>query len=196
MKYAESFFAYFKKFPAFTFNDARLFLLKGGASEDYVRKFVSLMCRSERMYRITKGNYTLYRDMDLVGYPFRPFYYGLGYALTYHGVWEQQANQTVITTMNVRSGTRTIFGLNVIIKRIRKDLFFGYNTTKGEHFGFNVSDLEKTLIDTVYYKMKLEDYVYKNMINKIEGSKLNRYFSRYDENISNKVMKLLKRYVR
>jgi predicted transcriptional regulator of viral defense system len=194
MKYKKTFLIHFEQFPIFTYNDARLFLLKGGATEVYIRKFMSLMVKTNAVLRLTKGNYTLHKDINLVGYVFKPFYYGLGTALTYHGLWEQQANLAIITTNNVREGVRPFFGLNVVIKKIPKELFFGYEKVRYETFHFYVSDVEKTFIDMVYCNFIVEEYVYKNIFRKLNMEKVNKYLKRYNKSTKSKVMKLNGQY--
>jgi hypothetical protein len=105
MKYIEAFLEEFKKTPAFTFKDVQRFLESKGSKGKYTKMFIGSMLRTERAYRITNGSYSLYRDIEIVGFPFYPFYYGLGFALTYHGFWKQQASPHVITTRKVRVGT-------------------------------------------------------------------------------------------
>ena len=142
------------------------------------------MLRTDRAYRIAKGSYSLYKDIEVVGFPFYPFYYGLGFALTYHGLWKQQSNLHVITTRKVRTGTRTVFGLNFHVSKISKDMFFGYVYVKGQNFYYPVSDVEKTFIDVLYYGLNLEDYVYANMLKKLDDKKMKKYLKWCNEKVN------------
>jgi len=190
MKYKKTFVEFFSKFPLFSFNDARLFLIKNGASEIYVRKFISLMIKSGAIYRLTKGKYTMHRNGDIIGFAF----HGLGSALNYHNVTEQQYNTTIITPRNIRSGTRVIFGLNSVIYHIPKELFFGYERIKTSNFYVYTSDLEKTLIDMVYFKLVPEDYVYENIARKIEPHRLKDYLKSYKDPVKEEVYRILQNY--
>lgn len=190
MKYKKSFIAHFNRFPLFKFGDAERFLTNIGASSIYARKFMSIVISNGSVYRITRGIYSMHKDINLAGYAFRPFYYGLGTALTHHGLWEQQATQTIITTRNVREGTRVFFGLNATIRRIPEELFFGYVKERYGDFHFYVSDVEKTLIDVVYYKFVVEDYVYANLFRHAGRAKLAGYLKKCPERIRQGVEEL------
>jgi predicted transcriptional regulator of viral defense system len=196
MKYKKAFGEFFSKFPLFNFNDARLFLIKNGASEIYTRKFLSLMIKSGMIYRLTKGKYTMHRNSDIIGFAFQPFYYGLGSALNYHDVTEQQYNTTIITPRNIRSGTRVIFGLNSVIYHIPKELFFGYDRIKTSNFYVYISDMEKTLVDMVYFRLVPEDYVYENIAKKIDPSRLKEYLKNYKDPVKEEVYRILQKYKR
>lgn len=194
VKYKKEFFEHFKKFPLFTFNDASLFLSERGASKDYMRKMISLMLTRGELYRITKGYYTLNKSMEVVGYAFKPFYYGLGSALNHYNLSKQQANQTIVTTKTVRAGVRTVFGINISIKRIPKNLYFGYRDVVGEQFHFYVSDIEKTLLDMIYFDYVVEDYVYKNIFRRVNSNKMKVYLKKYNDRVKTRYNTLKKAY--
>ena len=194
MKYKAGFLVHFKKFPLFTFNDANLFLSDKGASPDYIRRFISLMLRKGQLYRITKGYYTLNRSDEIVGYAFKPFYYGLGFALTRYRLSKQQANPTILTTKKVRPGVREIFGRNVVIENLPLSLYFGYDDVEGGMFHFYLSDVEKTLLDMLYFDYVVEDYVYRNILKQIDRRKMDRYLKRYDKETKIKYDSLTKKY--
>lgn len=190
MKYKKEFAGHFNRFPIFMFGDAERFLSSMGASSAYARKFMSRAVSTGAVYRITKGCYTMHKDINLVGYAFKPFYYGLGTALTHHRLWEQQANQTIITTKNVREGARVFFGLNATIWRIPEGLFFGYAKERYGNFHFYISDVEKTLIDMVYYKFNVEDYVYRNAFSHAGKAKMAAYLKRCPDRVRHGVKEL------
>lgn len=184
MKYVKAFLEEFKKTPTFTFKDVQRFLGSKGSKGKYTKMFIGSMLRTERAYRITNGSYSLYGDIEIVGFPFYPFYYGLGFALTYYGFWKQQANPHVITTRKVRVGTRAAFGLNFQVSKISKEMFFGYDYVKGQNFYYPVSDVEKTLIDVLYYDLHLEDYVYANILKTLDNKKIRKYLKRCNKKVN------------
>lgn len=183
MKYVDSFLEEFKKTPIFTISDTTKFLKYNGSTGTYPTVFIAQMIRSGRVHKITRGVYTLYKDIELVGFAFCPFYYGLGFALTKHKLWKQQANPYVLTIRNVRRGTRQAFGLNFTVSRISKDMFFGYYYIKGQNAYYPISDIEKTLIDCIYYRLNLEDYVYGNIFQKLDAQKMNGYLKKCNKRV-------------
>lgn len=192
MKYVKVFLQHFSKYPVFTYNDVRLLMKDvGNASESYIKFFVHSMLKTGRIFRVTKGYYATWKDISVVGFAFKPYYYGLGYALTYHRVWNQQANLTVITTKIVAEGARTVFGNNIILRRIPKELFFGYFSVQAGKYSVHVSDLEKTLIDIVYFRNNYADYVLKEISKRVDRRKVKRYLDNYDDAVRKRVNTLL-----
>ena len=196
MKYTTLFMARFRKTPVFQINDVQKFMHQYGSSKAYATIFISRMVKSARVYRLSGGFYTLYNEIETVGFQFYPFYYGLGYALTHYNLWKQQANPYVLTVKNVRRGTRNAFGLNYNIGKISKKMFFGYSYFKGRSFYYPVSDLEKTLIDCIYYNMPLEDYVYENAFKRSNQKKMSMYLKKCNTRTRLKYKKLHRMYAR
>lgn len=183
MKYVDAFLEEFKETPTFNMADVKKFLEYKGSTSAYSGIFIKLMIKGGRVYKVTKGVYTLYRNIEVVGFPFYPFYYGLGFALTKHRLWKQQANPYVITTKNVRRGSRVAFGSNFAVSKISKNMFFGYYYTKGLNFYYPISDIEKTLIDCIYYNLNLEDYVYADIFGRLDNKKINKYLKRCNKKV-------------
>ena len=194
MKYKRDFITYFSGFPLFTFSDARLFLSKHGASYDYSRKLISLMLQRGEIYRVTKGYYTTKADLTVAGYAFKPFYYGLGFALSYYGLSNQGYNLTIITTKNVREGVRSIFGANVVINKIQKDLFFGYIDVPTQTFHYYISDVEKTFADMLHFEHVVEDYVYENIFKRINTVKMKEYLKCYGKKAAGRYAELERQF--
>ena len=175
MKYVRKFLGEFRKTSVFSTADVRRFLVSEGASPTYALVFINSMIRRGKAFCLAKGIYTLYRDIEVAGFAFSPFYYGLGFALTKHRLWKQQANLHVLTTRNVRRGSRVVLGTNINVSKISKRMFFGYVYVKGANFYYPVSDIEKTLIDCIYYRFSLEDYVYESIFAKLDSRKMKVY---------------------
>ncbi len=194
MKYVDSFLEEFKRTPTFTIKDAEKFLRYKGSTKAYPKIFMKLMVKSGRACKVSRGFYTLYKDIEVVGFPFYPFYYGLGFALTKHRLWKQQANPYILTTRNVRRGNREAFGSNFTVSKISKRMFFGYHYTKGSNFYYPISDIEKTLIDCIYYRFNLEDYVYTNIFKMIDKKKIGIYLKNCNKKIKIKYNILIKIY--
>ena len=178
MKYERAFINFFSKQQIFNTNDARRFLAKLGAREAYVRLMLHNMVKSGKLYRIEKGNYSLYRNEAVVGFKFRPFYYGLQYALTIRKIWTQQSVPVIITKTKANPGTRELMGIKVIVRRIDPERFFGFDYMNYDDIFVPVSDPEKTLLDFTYYEIKLDPETMTVLRNRIDESKLKIYSER------------------
>ena len=186
MKYAKMFESTFKRvdYPVFTFRDAKLALERKGITGSYLRLMLHKHYASGRIKRITKGVYTFHDDAIVVGFAFQPFYYGLESALSILGVSTQASNNIVMTTRNVRAGIRSFQGRNYRIIRIESRLLFGFSTIKAGDFWAPVSDLEKTVIDMLYFKVPIREELYPEISKKPDKRKFEEYLKRFDKSFS------------
>lgn len=194
MKYVKLFLEEFKKTPIFTAIDIEKFLVSKGSTKNYSKIFIKLMVVGGRAYKVSKGFYTLYNNSEVAGFPYSPFYYGLSFALTKHGLWKQQANPYVITTKNVRRGVRRVLGSNITVSKISKDMFFGYRYVKGANFYYPVSDVEKTFIDLVYFRYGVDDQVYENIAKKVDKKKMLLYLKACAPRVKKGVNRIMQRF--
>lgn len=139
------------KSPIFTIHELKAVLGLKGISSAYLKRLINYLISSGEILRISKGVYTFHDEITVVGFAFRPFYYGLENALTIRRLWEQGTNPIIITPNNVRRGIRTFRGGNYSVMPIRRNLFFGYDFVQSGGFWIPVSDYEKTVIDFIYF---------------------------------------------
>jgi predicted transcriptional regulator of viral defense system len=161
-------------------------------SKNYKKRLTHLLLSNGRIKRITRGVYTFHDDINVVGFAFSPFYYGLENALTMHGISTQGTNPIVITPRNVRQGLRVFEGRNYLIKRIPEALFFGYEMVKRGNFWVPVSDLEKTVIDMMYFDGYIRDELWPTILKELQMRRLNEYLGRYKKEFRTKMLKTIK----
>lgn len=190
MKYINEFLKHFSKVPAFSARDAELFLTYIGSSKKYPKRFLQNMLVGNKIFRLAKGEYTVHRNSDVIGFAFSPFYYGLAYALSYYSVLEERANPVIITTKSVRSGTRKSMGINISVFKLPKRMFFGYVMVKGESFYYPVSNLEKTFLDLVYFDISLRKDTLHRLADRLDHKKLKEYLAHYPSRLQKKAEKL------
>ena len=75
-------------------------------------------------------------------------------------------------------GVREIMGTRVILHRIDRARFFGFEYVNYGGVFVPVSDVEKTLIDFNYYHIKLSEETLESIIKKIDKVKLLEYEKR------------------
>ena len=178
MKYENAFVEFFSKQDIFTTGDARRFLSRLGAGEPYIRVMLHNLTQSGTIHRVGKGSYTFKRNESIIGFGFRPFYYGLQYALTIRKLWTQQSVPVIITKSKANPGIRDVMGIRVLLRRINENGFFGFEYLNYGGIFVPVSDLEKTFLDFIYYGVYLDPDTMKELRNKLNGSKLRDYSKR------------------
>ena len=193
-KYIKEILELFKKSPIVSMSSIKIIIRnKNRKAGEYVKQLVRNLVLKGKIRRLTKGFYTMYDDPSLIVFCFKPAYLGLYDALSFHNLWEQETIPVVITSKKVRQGLRNIFGTNVLIKRIKKEYLFGFDYYKQGNFYLPYSDIEKTLIDIVYFRMNINKDVLKMISKKINIRKLRLYLRNYPENIRRKVFGLIKK---
>lgn len=192
MKYKKELYEKFSKSKVFSLRDVRILFKDKNISKDYSKCLVSNLKTSNNIYKITKGKYTFQDDIICAGFAFTPFYYGLQEALSLHNLHEQETNLVIITTNKIKPGVRQIMNTNVCLRRIDPKYFFGFDFIKYYDIEIPVSDVEKTLIDFVYYKEPLSKDVINNIKKILNRSKLKKYLLKYPNHIKKKIDFLLK----
>ncbi len=191
VKYIHDIRELFKESPVVTISSLKRYFPK--KNKKYLYLLIHNLLKKREIYQITKGYYTIYEDPMLAFYCFKPSYLGLQDALSIHNLWEQETIPIIITTRKVRQGIRSIQGMNVLIKRINKHYFFGFDYVKQGDFHVPVSDIEKTFIDLLYFKQNIEKEVLNALKKKIARTKLKQYLKPYPPFFKRKVMQLLER---
>lgn len=177
------------EFPVFTMADLKTLLSERSASPGYMHLLLHNLMKKKEVTRITRGVYTFHNDeVMVVGFAFRPFYYGLESAITLKGLWEQQANPIVVTPRRVRSGIRQFNGRNYLVRRIDAGHFFGYSMEVHQGLWIPVSDMEKTFIDMIYFKRDRPKEALVELAKSVDIGILKEYLSKYDERVRRKVM--------
>jgi predicted transcriptional regulator of viral defense system len=190
-KYLKEFRAHFRDKSYFTTGEAERLLKQMGADKEYARLMLHQMEKRSEIKRLKRGYYSFGEDLDAVGFLFEPFYYGLQEALSLHDLWEQETNPVIITTRKVRTGLRSILGRNVLIRRIRKGMFFGYGPKRVGNAFLPVSDVEKTLIDFVYFRIPVPENALDGMIRSMDEDKLHDYLKKINGALGERVKRLL-----
>ena len=181
-----------EEFPVFGVNEIKSWLVANQGHPAYAHIILHNLESSGEIYRITRGFYTFHEDAHVVGFAFKPFYYGLEDALYMHNIIEQGSNPVVVTTRKVRNGLRNFAGRNYVIHRIENRHFFGFELVGQGKTWLPVSDLEKTFIDLVYFRHYAHDEAMVKLLKTVDRKKVRKYLDNYDKRFANKVMCLLK----
>jgi predicted transcriptional regulator of viral defense system len=190
MKYKKEFTYHFSKRKVFSLKDVRIFFKNKNISKDYSKNMLSNLNKKKEITRISSGKYTFKKDIVNIGFAFSPFYYGLQDALSYHNLHTQETNPIIITQNKIKPGVRSISGTNVYLRRISRKYFFGFYFIKYYDIEIPVSDIEKTLIDLVYYRQDISKEIIDNSKDKIDLKKLNEYLFKYPPFIKKKLFTL------
>lgn len=187
VKYLKEVREFFEKTPVVNVRDIRLITQR----KDYTYQLLRNLVKQGEINRVTRGYYTTYGDPVVAVFCFRPAYLGLQEALSIHNLWEQETNVVIVTVKKVRVGVREILGTNVVLHRIDPKYFFGFELIRYGDFYVPVSDLEKTLIDLVYFNELPDKEVIRRIRERADLRKLNQHLKTYPKRIKQKVLDLI-----
>lgn len=159
-------------------------------NKDYAYLILNQLEKRGEIFRLARGFYSKYDDPSLIVYYFKPAYIGLHDAMSYLNLWEQETITIVITVKNVRRGMRKTLGNNILVRRIKPKYFFGFDLLKVDDIYLPVSDVEKTLIDLIYFKEWKDEYL-KYFRNRVNPKTLKEYLGKYPRRIKEKTLKIL-----
>jgi len=189
MKYIKEFLDSFSLRELFSTRDVMLFLKSKGASKEYVSLFLNKLVLSKRIIRLTKGTYSFSKNIDFVEKAIFPSYHALQDALSLHKIWGQQTIPIIVTPRKVRTGERLIGGGKVVVRRINRKMFFGYETLPQLNSWITMSDLEKTLVDFAYYDEPLTKETLLEMKKRIDKKKMASYLKQVTKRLRIKIKK-------
>ncbi len=191
MKFMKEFLEYFSSKPTFSSDEARNFFSFRQGPGGYYKTVINNLIKSGRIYRITRGHYSFFDEVQFTGFAYKPFYYGLQDALSLLDLWEQETNPVIITPRKVRNGTRVFNDRNYVVRRIDRKMFFGYSLIKYGDFYIPVSDSEKTLIDMTYYHEYIPEETKLALIDSIKPQIFHEYCSRLSPILKKRVLSVI-----
>jgi len=178
---------FMKKTPVFRIKDVEIIT----NNKKYAYLLIHNLVKRGEIKKITKGWYSLHDDPSVTVFCFKPSYIGLQEALSFHGLSEQETNTVIVTTRKVRTGVRELLNSNVILHKIDQKYFFGFDYVKYNDFFIPVSDVEKTIIDLVYFNEIPDKKIIERIRKNIDKEKLEKYLRKYPSKFRNKVKRLL-----
>lgn len=164
-----------EKSSAFSFKQ-----IEAKLGKNYAKTFIHTLAERGRIVKLLKGWYTFKKSPYLITIPLGKAYIGLGTAAFLHGAWNQVPIVCVLSpnaSLKARSGMRVVAGWNVLIKKISDKMYFGYEEKFFEDIEewIRVSDIEKTLIDIVYYDYAFAGEIIPKLMEMASRKKLEKY---------------------
>ncbi|MEK6890683.1 MAG: hypothetical protein AABX03_00945 [Nanoarchaeota archaeon] len=190
-KYIDKILNLFDNSPVVDYPSIERVVREKNHRSSYTKQLIRGLIKNGKVMRITKGYYTTKDNYQLAVFCFKPSYLGLQDALSFHNIWEQETIPVIITTKKIRPGIRKVFGKNILLRKLNKRYFFGYEYLKDNDFYLPYSDIEKTFIDLIYFKQRVDEDTLKTIKSKINKTKLNLYLKKYPKIINKKVNNLL-----
>lgn len=165
-----------KTTPVFTARDVESLV----GERRYALLMLHQMAKRGELHRVARGFYSLHEDPVVSVFALRPAYVGLQDALSVRDLWEQETNVVLVTAGRCKPGAREFMGSRVIVHRICPRYFFGFDYLRYPGGLYvPVSNLEKTLIDFVYFRELPGKDVVAELASRADPSVLEGYLARY-----------------
>lgn len=123
----------FSGYPTFSYRDVYTYFNDASDKRTNITRILSHLKSSGKIFAVAKGVYTTHRNDAVCGFAFKPFYYGLLYALTIRELWSQNARPEIVTVRNIRSSKVSIFD-------DKEDIISVHHSQVKYFFGFDVLD--------------------------------------------------------
>jgi len=191
-KYLKDIETLFKKSPVVSYNSITKIIRNKKPQNQYSKQLIRNLILKGKVRKLTKGYYTSHNDPSLSVFCFKPAYLGLQDALSFHNLWEQETIPIIVTSARVRPGIRRVLGYNVLLRRIDKRYFFGFDYYKENELYMPYSDIEKTLIDIIHFKEKLSVELIKEIEKKINKRRFKSYLNRYPKIFRRRVLNMIR----
>ena len=139
-------------YPLFTQNDVSKLVNK---SSKYIKTLLSRLFKQGIIKRVERGKYSVHDDpMIFASYIATPSYLGLWTAIRHYNMTQQQPSSLFVLSPVKR---KSITFQNIEIIFIKTCQMFGYNKERYFDFDIFISDREKTIIDSLLFKIPIED---------------------------------------
>lgn len=139
-----------ERFPLFTESDVAKIINK---SPKYVRTLLYRLKKQSLIQRIERGKYTIHEDpLIFASHIAIPSYLSLWTALRYYSMTQQQPTSFFVLSPIKR---KDIKELNINFLSTKH--MFGYKKERYSDFDIFIADPEKTIIDSLLFKVPLED---------------------------------------
>jgi len=187
-KYVEEVTEFINKTPVFRGRDIEKIV----GSKEYAHLILHFLTRKNKIIRLSKDCYSRYMDPIVSVYCYKPAYIGLQEALSIHRLWEQETITIIITVKKARVGIRNVLDSNILVRRVSPRYFFGVEMVRySDSIYIPVSDIEKTIIDMIYFNERLDKSILKEIVRIIDYNKLKNYLEYYPQGTRNRVLRRL-----
>ena len=131
----------------------------------------------------------------MIGFAFRPFYYGMEYALTLRKIWTQQANPVIMTTSKANAGLREVMNSKVIVHRIDSHAYFGFEYLSFSGLFLPVSLPEKILLDFLYFQADIDPVTRQALMKESNRKVLRNFADRMGSRYSTQIDSLIDNFM-
>lgn len=157
-----------ERFPLFSENDVAKIINK---SPKYVRTLLYRLNKQNLIKRIEKGKYTVHEDpLIFTSHIIIPSYISLWTALRYHNMTQQQPTSFFVLS---RAKRKNIKDLNIIFASAKH--MFGYKKERYSDFDIFMAEPEKAIIDSLLFKIPIQDINFALGNKKLNFEKLSDY---------------------
>lgn len=141
------------KLEIFTLND----LVKiSGQKKEIIKSKLTILVKQKKIYRIKKGYYSLEKieNKFQLQKTFKETYIALNSALEYYQTTTQRFNNLDLITKNILND-QNISETIINFHYVKRKMYFGYKKEIVNNTEVFISNIEKTIIDCVYFSSKV-----------------------------------------
>ena len=162
-----------ERFPLFTQNDIAKIINK---DSEYVKTLLYRLNKEGFIKKIERGKYTIYDNILIfASYITTPSYFSLWTALRYYNLTQQQPKKFFVACSTKRKNIK--LKDSEIVFLFTKHMF-GYKKDRYNDFDIFIADPEKIIIDSLLFKIPIEDISIALDDNNLNFKKISEYAMR------------------
>ncbi len=162
-----------ERLPLFSENSAAKLL---NTSPKYVRTLLYRLSKRGLIKRIERGKYTCHTDIMIFGtYLTIPSYFSLWTALRYYNATQQQPS-SIFVTSPISKKKVTFDSTDIIF--VKSKNIFGFKKERYLDFDIFIAEPEKAILDSLLYKLPIDEVVYALNNLELDYEKLTDYASK------------------
>ena len=137
--------------------------------KEVIKSSISRFIKQNKILKIKKGFYSInnIENKFILNKVFNNTYIGINSALEFYEVTNQRFNNLDLISKN-NLNNQVINNFKINFHKVNEKLFFGYERKKMNNQEFFVSNIEKTIIDCVYFSSKVYLSETNNLIKKMK----------------------------
>jgi len=152
-----------------------------GKPKNITSVYLNRMCNKNLLFKIEKNKFSKTKDVFIIASQIiSPSYLGLTSSLYLQNEFSQIINKVYVLTSKQKKKLN-ILDMEIIFIKIKPSLVFGYKKVKKENSYIFISDIEKTLIDSILYHIRITNIL--EIIKKTDIEKLLNYTKKINKEI-------------
>ncbi len=154
-----------------------------GMSKEKTNIYLNRMLNKDLLFKVERNKYATTKDIFVIASQLiTPSYLGLSSSLYLQGYFSQTIDKLLVIT-SIQKKNINVLDTEIIFIKTKPSFVFGYKKVKKENSVIFVSDLEKTIIDSLLFTKHISGVDFLDLIKNADHEKLINYTKEIDKEV-------------